>query len=110
MTRLDNNTAQREYIAPTVLALIDPVAFGAALEDGRPVLYRFRRRAVYMLRVGSKVGRAGEVSSIQRYVCVPICWWDSVRPGFVGIYCVSFAVEMCVSECGPGMASPTFVL
>ena len=61
---LDDHSPTRKEIAPTVLILIDSVDLGTFLEHCRPVLYRLWRGAVYMLPVGSKIGRVGEVSSI----------------------------------------------
>ena len=64
VTGLDNHTAQRKYIAPTVTILVDSIAFGAVLEHGRPVIYGPRCRAVYVLGVGREIGGAGGVSSV----------------------------------------------
>ena len=64
VARLDNHAAQGKYIAPAVAIFVDPIAFGAALEHGRPVIFGLWCRAVYVLSVGCEIGGAGGVSSI----------------------------------------------
>lgn len=64
VARLDNHTAQCKYIAPAVAILVDSIAFGAALEHGRPLIHGLWCRAVYVLSVGCEIGGAGGVSFI----------------------------------------------
>lgn len=72
VARLDDDSAQREDVAPSLVSWVDPDGFVAEAKHRLPISQGVRGLGVDVTGINTEVVRSGQVPPVKRQICVKV--------------------------------------